>query len=73
MIYPHQIDHPHPTRQKSRQKACEIPITQFKANEPNLARAPSYCENLGIPMQRQKKPDKIVPRPGTITFNTIQK
>lgn len=48
-------------------------MIQFRANEPSRARAPSYCENLGIPMQRQKKPDKIVPRPGTITFKTIQK
>jgi len=61
MMDPHQIDQPQPTRQKMIVKACEMPTIQLMMNEPMRPRAPSCCENLGMPMHRQKKPEKIVP------------
>lgn len=58
---PHQIDHPHPTRQKISVNACAMPTIQLTKNEPMRARAPSCCENLGMPKQRQNIPERIVP------------
>lgn len=62
IIVPHQIDHPQPTKQKSNVNAWATPTIQFMTKEPIRARAPSCCENLGIPMHRQNRPEQIVPR-----------
>lgn len=61
IIIPHHIDHPHPTRQKINVNACARPTHRFTTNEPIRARAPSCCENRGIPKHKQNIPEKIVP------------
>lgn len=58
---PHQIDHPHPTRQKINVNACARPTKVFTRNEPIRARTPSCCENRGIPKHKQNIPEKRVP------------
>lgn len=58
---PHHIDHPHPTRQKINVNACARPTNVFTRNEPMRARAPSCCENRGIPKHKQNIPEKRVP------------
>lgn len=61
IIIPHQIDHPHPTRQNINVNACAMPTTVFTKNDPIRARAPSCCENLGMPKHKQNMPEKRVP------------
>jgi len=61
MIMPHHTDQPQPTKQNSRQNACDIPIIQLITKEPIRGRAPSCCEKRGTPKHRQKNPDIIVP------------
>lgn len=62
IIIPHQMDHPHPTRQNINVNACATPTIQFTKNDPIRARAPSCCENLGMPKHKQNNPEKIVPK-----------
>lgn len=52
----------HPTKQKMTVNACDTPTIQLIMNDPILPRAPSCCENRGIPMQRQIRPLRIVPK-----------
>lgn len=64
IIIPHQIDHPQPTKQKISVNACATPTIQLTKNEPMRARAPSCCENLGMPRHKQNNPENIVPACG---------
>lgn len=61
IIVPHQIDQPHPTKQNNSVNICDTPTIQLITNDPIRALAPSCCENLGTPMHKQNKPDKMVP------------
>lgn len=61
IIVPHHTDHPQPTKQKMTVNACDIPTIQFIINDPIRPRALSCCEKRGIPMHKQKNPEKIVP------------
>lgn len=69
IIMPHQIDHPHPTRQKISVNACARPTKVFTTNEPIRARAPSCWENRGMPKHKQNIPEKRVPETNTKTKN----
>lgn len=51
----------HPTKQKITVNACETPTIQLIMNDPIRPRAPSCCENRGMPMHKQITPLKIVP------------
>lgn len=62
IIIPHQMDHPHPTKQNINVNACATPTIEFTKNDPIRARAPSCCENLGMPKHKQNIPEKIVPK-----------
>lgn len=66
IIIPHQIDQPHPTKQNISVNACAMPTIQLTRNEPIRARAPSCCENLGMPKHRQNIPENIVPKKNNI-------
>lgn len=70
IIMPHHIDHPHPTRQKINVNACARPTNVFTRNEPIRARAPSCCENRGMPKHKQNIPEKSVPE---IKFPLIER
>lgn len=72
-MHPHQIDQPHPTRQKITQNACPKPTIMLISSEPIRGRAPSFVENLGFPKHTQKNPDRMVPRPGTRMLRIKQK
>lgn len=56
------MDHPHPTKQNINVNAWATPTMVFTKNEPIRARAPSCCENLGIPRHKQNIPEKKVPK-----------
>lgn len=58
---PHHIDHPNPTKQKINVNACARPTNVFTRNAPIRARAPSCCENRGMPKHKQNIPEKMVP------------
>lgn len=66
IIIPHHTDQPHPTRQNINVNACARPTKVFTKNEPIRARAPSCCENLGMPKHKQNIPEKRVPNGGKI-------
>lgn len=60
-IMPHQTDQPHPTKQKISVNAWATPTMMLMTKDPKRARAESCSENLGTPMHKQNKPEKIVP------------
>lgn len=43
-------------------KDCDTPTMQLMTKLPIRPRALSCCEKRGMPIQRQKKPEKIVPK-----------
>lgn len=61
MVNPHQIDQPHPTKQKSTVNSCPHPMIKSIIKAPILGLGPSFCENRGIPIHKQKRPLKTVP------------
>jgi len=64
IMVPHQIDQPHPTKQKSTQKNWETATMMLMIKDPILARALSNCEKRGMPTHRQKSPESKVPLMG---------